>query len=393
MSTPTSGDQRRAYHGGALFLHGFRPFFLGGALWAALATPLWVTALAGHVPAGFAIDAFDWHRHEMIFGWLSAVIAGFVLTAVPNWTGRLPVVGRPLAALAGLWLAGRLGLTLGGPALQWPAALVAAAFPAAMAALIWREVIGGGNRRNFPVAGLITLYAIGDIVFLLGAAGLADTTALGARLGIAAVAMLIALIGGRVTPSFTRNWLVKQNSPVLPAEFDRFDKIGMAAAGAALLVWALAPDSMLTGFAMLLAAAATAARLARWAGWRTLAEPLVTALHAGYGFLALGFFTIGLDILRPGYLAGLHGLTVGAVGLMTLAIMTRATLGHTGRALHADGWTVAIYALVALAALLRLPAPWAGAAYMGLIHASAAVWSLAFALYVAVYGRLLVRKG
>lgn len=384
--------QRRAYDGPALFLHGFRPFFLGGALWAALATPLWVAALSGGPAPPLALPSFDWHRHEMIFGWLSAVIAGFLLTAVPNWTGRLPVVGRPLMALAGLWLAGRLALTFGTEALVLPAAAIAALFPAVFAAFAWREVIAGGNRRNFPVAGLVTLYAAGDAVFLLGAVGVADLTALGARLGLGAIALLIALIGGRVTPSFTRNWLVKQGPGRLPAEFDRIDKAGMAAVGLAVALWVIAPDVRLTGLALLAAAAATLWRLARWAGWRTFGEPLVTVLHAGYGFLGIGFLAMGIDVFFPGRIAGLHGLTVGAVGLMTLAIMTRATLGHTGRALTAGRATVAIYALIALAALLRLPAPAAGGGYMGLIHASATAWTLGFGVYLAVYGPMLLKR-
>jgi uncharacterized protein involved in response to NO len=384
--------QRRAHDGPALLLNGFRPFFFGGALWAAVATPVWAVALTAGGAGTLALPAFDWHRHEMIFGWLSAVIAGFLLTAVPNWTGRLPVVGRPLALLAGLWLAGRLLLTLGTPALALPAALVAAAFPAVFAAFAWREVLAGGNRKNFPVAGLVTLYAVADGVFLLGAVGLADSTALGARLGISAVALLIALIGGRVAPSFTRNWLVKQGPGELPAEFDRVDKAGMAVVGLAVVLWLIVPDIRLTGLALAVAGAATLFRLSRWGGLRTFKEPLVTVLHAGYGFLGLGFFGMAADVFVPGVIAGLHGLTVGAIGLMTLAIMTRATLGHTGRDLHADGKTVAIYALIALAALLRLPAPSAGGAYMGLIHASATAWSLGFALYLAVYGPMLLKR-
>lgn len=384
--------QRRAHDGPALFLHGFRPFFLGGALWAALATPIWVVALSGGPAPPLALPSFDWHRHEMIFGWLSAVIAGFLLTAVPNWTGRLPVVGRPLMALAGLWLAGRLSLAFGTETLVAPAAALAALFPAALAGFAWREVIAGGNRRNFPVAGLVTLYAVSDAVFLLGAAGYADTAALGARLGLASVALLITLIGGRVTPSFTRNWLVKQGPGPLPAEFDRIDKAGAAAVAVALVLWVVAPDIRLTGLALLLAAAAIVARLARWAGWRTFKEPLVAVLHVGYGFLAVGFFAMGVDVFFPGRLAGLHGLTVGAVGVMTLAIMTRATLGHTGRALTANRATTAIYALIVLAALLRLPAPAAGGAYMGFIHASATAWTLGFGLYLAVYGPMLLKR-
>lgn len=391
-SSNSTMAQRRAHDGPALFLHGFRPFFLGGALWAALATPVWVVALSGGPSPPLALPSFDWHRHEMIFGWLSAVIAGFLLTAVPNWTGRLPVVGRPLMALAGLWLAGRLLLALGTTTLAFPAAIVAALFPLALAGFAWREVIAGGNRRNFPVAGLVTLYAVGDAVFLLGAVGVADTAALGARLGLAAVALLIAVIGGRVTPSFTRNWLVKQGPGSLPAEFDRIDKAGMAAVAVALALWVIAPDIRLTGLALLLAAAATFVRLARWAGWRTFKEPLVTVLHVGYSFLGVGFLAMGADVFFTGRLAGLHGLTVGAVGVMTLAIMTRATLGHTGRALTANRATLAIYALIVLAALLRLPAPAAGGAYMGFIHASATAWTLGFGLYLAVYGPMLLKR-
>ena len=389
----TSSDARRAYGGPAILAVGFRPFFLGAGLWAAGAVALWLAQLAGWPALPSAFDPIAWHAHEMLFGYVAAVIAGFLLTAIPNWTGRLPVCGRQLGGLFALWCAGRVAVGVSawiGPA---TAAALDLAFPVALCAVVLREIAAGGNWRNLPVAALVAVLAASNGLMHLEALGLAPTTDLGLRLGIAAVAVLIALVGGRVVPSFTRNWLAKRGETVLPRPFGRLDGLAVAATVAAGLAWTFAPEAPASGALALLAAALGGARLAGWRGHRTRAEPLVWVLHLGYAWLVAGFALLGAAVLVPALpqSAALHALTAGAMGTMTLAIMTRATLGHSGRALTAGPGTAAIYALVGAAALMRVLAPLTALDAAPLFGLSGLAWIGAFALFVVLYGPLLAR--
>ncbi len=388
----TSSAARRAYSGPAVLALGFRPFFLGAAVWAAGAVALWLAQLAGWPALPSAFDPIAWHAHEMLFGYVTAVIAGFLLTAIPNWTGRLPVCGRQLGGLFALWCAGRAAVGVSawiGPA---PAAALDLAFPVVLCAVVLREIAAGRNWRNLPVATIIAVLAASDGLVHLEALGLAPTADLGLRLGIAAVAVLIALVGGRVVPSFTRNWLAKRGEDVLPRPFGGLDRLAVAVTIAAGLAWTIAPEAAASGALALLAAALGAARLAGWRGQRTLAEPLVWVLHLGYAWLVAGFAFLGAAVLVPALpqAAALHALTAGAMGTMTLAIMTRATLGHSGRALTAGPGTAAIYALVGAAALLRVLAPLTALDAALLFGLSGLAWIGAFALFVVLYGPLLV---
>ena len=394
----TSSEARRAYSGPAILAVGFRPFFLGAGLWAAGAVALWLAQLAGWPALPSAFDPIAWHAHEMLFGYVTAVIAGFLLTAIPNWTGRLPVCGRQLGGLFALWCAGRVAIGVSawiGPA---PAAALDLAFPAALCAVVLREIAAGGNWRNLPVAAIVAVLAASNGLVHLEVLGLAPTQYLGAdlglRLGIAAVAVLIMLVGGRVVPSFTRNWLAKRGEAVLPRPFGRLDRLAVAATVAAGLAWTFAPEAPASGALALLAAALGGARLAGWRGHRTRAEPLVWVLHLGYAWLVAGFALLGAAVLVPALpqSAALHALTAGAMGTMTLAIMTRATLGHSGRALTAGPGTAAIYALVGAAALMRVLAPLTALDAALLFGLSGLAWIGAFALFVILYGPLLVGR-
>ncbi|WP_297695220.1 NnrS family protein [Phenylobacterium sp.] len=378
----TTAAARRAYTGPALFSFGFRPFFLTGTIWAALVVPLWVWSFMAGGPGALTRG---WHVHEMLFGYLAAVIAGFLTTAIPNWTGRMPVIGAPLAGLFGLWVAGRLAMLFGGPA----AAIVDPLFLIAFAGVIWREVLAGKNWRNLPVCLLVSLYALANLAWHVWP----DETglALGARLGLAVAVLLITLIGGRIVPSFTRNWLKARGEVALPAAPGRFDLAVLGLTGVAVLLWAAVPDLKAAGALLLAAGLGNLARLARWRGWRAGAEALVWILHLGYAWLGLGLALLGATVLWPHVpaTAGVHALTAGAVGVMTLAVMSRATRGHTGRALHADRWTVAVYLGINAAALSRVAAPFAGASQPALLELSAALWTLAFAGFALTYGRML----
>ena len=388
---PAALARRRNYAGPALFSYGFRPFFLFGALHAGAMILVWMPVYAGTFAVPTAFSPRDWHVHEMLYGYLPAVVTGFLLTAIPNWTGRLPLQGRPLMVLLGAWLAGRVVVTISATT-GWLAALaIDGGFLLLVGAAAAREVIAGGNRSNLRVVLLVGLLAAGNIAFHLEAhfAGAADY---GTRVGLAAAIMLIMLIGGRIVPSFTRNWLAREKPGRLPVPFGRFDAIAIATAAAALALWIMLPQATFTALALLAAGVLHTVRLARWAGDRTLRERLVLVLHLAYAFVPLGFLLSGLAALDlvPAA-AGIHAFAGGAIGTMTLAVMTRASLGHTGRALVASSATQAIYACVLAAALSRIAAAFDPAQAMPLLTLAAVLWSAAFLGFGVVYAPVLVR--
>lgn len=391
----TTAEQIRAWRGPALLTFGFRPFFLGAGLWAMFAMALWIPMLSGWVTLPTAFDPASWHAHEFLFGYLGAVIAGFLLTAIPNWTGRLPIVGWPLAGLFVSWVVGRIAI---GISAELPALLVAAGdllFFVIFAAAIAREIISGRNWRNLIVLGILSVMLIANAIFHWEAAnGFYAAQGVGLRLGLGAAIMLIALIGGRIVPSFTRNWLAKQRSASLPTPpMQSFDQVALVALGLALLLWVAMPAHWLTGGALLVASILHFYRLSRWMGHRTGAEPLLLVLHIGYLFLPLGALAMALEILFPGILglAGAQHLWMaGGIGLMTLAVMTRATLGHTGNALTADRGTVAIYALVIVSVIARFLAGLMPGVTMALYAISGIAWIGAFGWFSLLYGSYLM---
>ena len=357
----------------------FRPFFLLAAAWAAIAVPVWLAAYVHGYALHGPLPALFWHGHEMVFGFGFAAVAGFLLTAIPNWTGRLPVRGMALAG-AGLAVACRPHRNAG----PWSTALLDLAFPAALIAVVARELIAGRNWRNLPMLVALALLFSGNAMVHLHALGIAYLAPEGIRLGIATLCMLIALVGGRIVPSFTRNWLAKARLAP-PAPEGALDRIALVVTLIALAAWVgRAPFS---SWLLVAAGLALAARLSRWRGLSTVREPLLFILHVGYGWLALGLILLGLD---PASSAALHALTVGAIGTMTLAVMTRASLGHTGRALVADRATLAIYGLVTLAALLRVASPFAGAQAVLVTSLAGVAWSAAFATFALHYGTFLI---
>ena len=376
----------------AILSYGFRPFFLLGALDAALMVPLWLSIFFLGVGQGGPMQGLAWHAHEMLFGYLGAVMAGFILTAVPNWTGRLPLSGARLAALAGLWFAGRAAM-LADPDPS-SAAILDLAFPVALALSVWREIVAGRNHRNIPIALLLSLLAGANLLDHL-AASFPVLDGYGIRLAMAVAAMMIALVGGRITPSFTRNFLARTGLSPLPAPMDNLDRVALATTALSLVGWVMAPDDILVGAGLTAAGVLLAARLFRWRGERVLGEPIVLVLHLGYLWLAVALLLLGLASLVPSFLpasAAIHALTAGAVGTMTLAVMTRATRGHTGRPIIADHATIAIYLLVTAGAVFRVLAPFVDDRYVPLLVAGGALWSAAFGLFLLVYGPMLIGR-
>ena len=391
MSMPAALARRRSYAGPALFSYGFRPFFLGGAAWAAFGVLLWLPQYYGELQLPTALTPLDWHVHEMLYGYLGAVVAGFLLTAIPNWTGRLPINGGSLAGLFGLWAAGRIAILFSAKIGATAAALVDVAFLVIFAAVALREIIAGRNWRNLRVIVVLTVLILGNAVFHAEVlvTGRADY---GIRIGIAAAIALIMLVGGRIVPSFTHSWIARTNPGRLPQPFSRFDALSLAIAAAGLAAWVVAPRHGVTAALLVLAGLMQAARLARWAGDRTVADPLVLILHVGYAFVPLGLLLVGASILWPVIVpssAGIHAWTAGAIGMMTLAVMTRASLGHAGQSLQAGPATQAIYLCVIVAVLARIAA--AFAPQIVLLHVAALAWAAAFLGFVLVYGPLLAR--
>src|SRR5690349_17406835 len=310
MSTPAALQRRRDYDGPALFSYGFRPFFLAAGLWAIVGILLWIPQYMGQLSVPTHLSPLDWHVHEMLYGYVAATVAGFLLTAIPNWTGRLPVNGWPLAGLAALWLAGRLALLISAQLGGLVAAIIDTAFLATLAAVAAREIVAGENWRNLRVLVILVVLVLGNIVFHAEVlmTGAADY---GSRIAIAAVILMISLIGGRIVPSFTNNWLSRSNPGRLPVPFSRFDIATIAVSAAAMVAWIANPASSIAGILLLAAGALQSARLLRWAGDRTLADRLVLILHIGYAFVPIGFILIGLAtfVASVPASAGIHAWT------------------------------------------------------------------------------------
>jgi len=389
MSDPSS--ESSDYRGPAVFSYGFRPFFLGAALFAGVVIPVWILVFAGVGHSGFLYPARDWHVHEMVFGFLPAVITGFLLTAIPNWTDRPPIRGYELMLLFTLWLAGRLLIAIPGftPLIS---AIIDVGFLVAVAGLVWREIVAAKSWSRTPMGILISLYAGANVVFHVRALSMTSTD-LPERMGLSLVMMLLVLIGGRVIPNFTEEFLAESDRSERPASFSYYDGLSILLVGTAVVTWIIQPHSMTTGWMFVMAGLVNFGRLVRWYGWVTWREPLVLILHFGYGWYALSLLVLGGSILGIGLPIedAMHAFTTGAVGTMTLAIMTRASLGHTGRPRHAGLLTVFIYMLVNLGAVLRVFGPMTNVSTNLVLGAAAVSWSGAYLLFAVVYGRFLLR--
>jgi uncharacterized protein involved in response to NO len=384
-----SVSRLRDYRGPALFSYGFRPFFFFGSVYAGAIILVWLPAFYGQLKLSTALAPRDWHVHEMLFGFIAAVVAGFLLTAVPNWTGRLPLQGKPLIVLFSSWVAGRIAVSISAWIGWAPAAAIDSVFLILLAASAAREIIAGKKWSNLMIVAIISLFAAGNLAFHLEAhfAGLAEYTTRG---NIAVVISLVVLIGGRIIPSFTRNWLAKRAPGPMPAPFGRFDAATVGVSALVLLFWVVRPLDWITGGLLLMCGGLHFMRLVRWSGYRTFADRLVLILHIAYAFVPVGFILTALsafDLVAPG--AGIHAWTGGAIGTMTLAVMSRATLGHTGQQLEASPATQMIYAAVIIAALARICAVLETDHAGGLLVVAGIAWAVAFLGFAAAYSAAL----
>ena len=369
----------------ALFDLGFRPFYLLAALIATLSVPLWVAQWHGVMPQAGQLTGMAWHAHEMVFGFAAAVITGFLFTAARNWTGLPTPAGRSLAALAALWIAGRVAL-LAAPATV--AAVVDVAFLPLVALSLWFPLKRSGNRNLFFV-GLLLLFAAANLLFhlsRLGVISLAPTVP--AQGALFLVVIIVAVMSGRVTPSFTQN-------AIASARIRRVQGLDAAAIGAlaAALVAHLsgAPAWLLAPLA-LIAAALHAVRLALWDPLATLRSPILWILHVSYAWIPVGLLLLALSVMDLGVAPALfiHALGAGAAGGTIIGMITRTARGHSGRPLQVGRAETAAYLLVHVGAAIRVFGPLAAPAHSGiLLVAAGAAWSTAFLIYLIVYWPML----
>ncbi len=383
MSTPTAK---------VFFAYGFRPFFLLAGISAALFIPLWVGVLSGAFGLGSAIPLSGWHAHEMLFGFAVAAITGFLLTAIPSWTGTAAVSGPPLMGLVALYLAGRIA-SLPMLADYTVAAVVDLAFLPALGAVVAGPLVRAGKLRNTAFLVLLALLTVANALFRLEWLGLtAGTASFGITLMIGVVLQMVTVIGGRIIPGFTQNALRIREPGVLITPLPSLERIVLLLTALLIPADLLLPGSVVAGVLALAAAVAHGVRLSRWEGRRTLSQPVLWILHAGYAWIVVALLLKGLEFAVGLPLGGawLHALTAGAFTTMILAVMTRATLGHTGRAIVVSRLTVTAYALVLLAGLARTLLPMLpNGAWTPVLHTAGALWTLGFILYLWVYAPIL----
>ncbi|MBI1889487.1 MAG: NnrS family protein [Burkholderiales bacterium] len=368
-----------------LFRLGFRPFYLLAAAFAAVAVPLWLLRLFGFVPSLSHIN-LAWHVHEMVFGFAIAVIIGFLYTAVRNWTGLQTPHGKHLAALAGLWLAGRFAMLVLPAA--WAAPIDLAFLPAA-AWPIYRVLKKSGNRRNMFLVVLLGLLIFANAVFHAANTGLFTASSLAPlQAAILIIVMIETVIAGRVIPGFTANAVPS----IKPLTDKRRDQITFVVTAVTALAWIAGAPPILMASLALAAAVSQVLRLAGWKSYRTLAQPLLWILHVSYGWIPMGFAMLGLAALGiVSSSAAFHVLTIGSMAGLIIGMITRTALGHTGRRLTAGRCELLMYLLVQVGVLARLLAALnvASLQQAGLIVAAAA-WSSAFLLYLIVYAPYLM---
>lgn len=392
MSFVHLAEPQRAQGRWPILALGFRPFFLLAAVFAAAAVPLWLLIYQGALDPVSYLPPTIWHAHEMMFGFAIAVIAGFLLTAASNWTGRRTATGLGLGALAALWLAGRIGVVAGDGAPSWLIIGVDVAFLPILAIVLAIPLLATSNRRNvvFPVI-LLVLGAL-NLSIHLGAIGVLDwDPARGLRGAIDLVLLMIGVLGGRVIPSFTKNALPQARVSPCP-------KAGMLAL-LSLAMLAIAElaigHPIVTGAIALAAGIINALRMKGWGSLATLRTPILWILHVGYGWMAIGLILRGVaeltDIIPLD--AGIHALTLGAIGSMIIGMMSRVALGHTGRSIIPAPLTVAAYWMLNAAALLRVVFAliWNDDLRAASLVGSGALWSLAFLLFAIVYLPILSR--
>jgi uncharacterized protein involved in response to NO len=329
----------------------------------------------------------------MVFGFAAAAVGGFLLTAVPSWTGRAPLKGLPLALLVAAWLLGRIAMAVAvAPSLVLT--LLDLLYPVGLAVIVAGDIVAAASRRNYQVALIVGALAVVDLVYHLSAAALVPFPPSSALvLALYLLLLLVVIISGRVIPAFTRNWLLLRAESRLPISRAWLEPLVIPVTAAMAVADSLLPGSWVTGLLAMFAALVHGLRLAGWRGWAVAREPLLAVLHVAYLWLVIGFVLLAVSAVAAAGTRGaaIHALTIGAIGTMALGLMSRASLGHTGRSLRAPTPVVVAYVLLSVAAVARLAAGWAQSLYPWLIALSGGVWMVAFALFLVSYGPILLR--
>lgn len=374
----------------------FRPLFLLAGLQAIIGVVWWLSSMIHGLWAPQLGTTALWHGHEMIFAFGGAALGGFLLTAIANWTGRPPLQGRTIMLLTLCWLAGRVAMVYAANINLTVLLVAELAYFVVLIALAARELIAGKNRRNLKLLAVIAILAVIDALFVLAAKdGIQLDAEIFPRAGIFIFLVLIALIGGRIIPGFTRNWLIRAGKlPGMaePVSFNRFDALCMGTLIASAIL-AFTPWQQGAGIVLMVTAILHYARLGRWRGIHTVSEPLVIMLHAAYFWLPTSLLLMGFALLRPDLYAlndALHAGGAGAMACMIMAVGGRAALGHTGRALAAGKVFTIGFSLIWLATALRLIAPVAGNAYLTVLAAATLCWVGGWLLFVLRYAPILI---
>ena len=375
----------------ALAGKGFRPFFLLAAAFAVAIVPLWLFVLQGSIRPSAYLDATSWHAHEMIFGFVVAVIAGFLLTAVGNWTQRETAVGRPLLALAALWLLGRLAMSASAAIPHGLVALADLAFLPVLAVVLGRPLVATRNRRNFVMLGVLGALFLANLAMHFEALGVlpAGSARLASRVCVDLVLVLITIVAGRIFPMFTRNATGQLSIRSHPS----LDAAAIGALVALTVSDAFAPGSRLSALIAGAAGLLAVCRAWHWGVRYSLKQPLLWVLHAGYAWLALGLLLRGLVGFQSSGFETLatHALTVGAIGTLCLGMMARVSLGHTGRLLVAPSSISVAFVAINIAAAVRVFVPlFAPGWYFGALVTAGVLWVTAFSAFLIAYTPMLL---
>lgn len=373
----------------SILAHPFRPFFLSVGIYGTLVILAWVAFLLGGWPLPLGSSPLQWHSHEMLYALVPAAIAGFVLTAMTNWTGAQPLRGLGLGALVLLWVAGRVVMWLAGWLPAWLVAAVDLSFLLVLAIYVAAILLRHNNHRNLVLVVVLALLFGGNALmhagFLTGRTQLLTT---GQLLAFDLITFLMVLIAGRITPAFSANWLRQRGAnPAWVRTFPWLDRAALSSVALLLILDAFSADASVIGLVALVAAVANGLRLAAWSGWRLATEPLLWILHLAYLWIVAGLLLRGAGVFVPGIPGTVwqHAIGLGAVATLILGVMTRVALGHTGRPLQLPRFALVIYLAIIAATVLRLLTAGGLLNFRLGVSLSALCWVVAFGCFVVIY--------
>ncbi len=378
----------------SLLIYGFRPFFILAACWSILVVGVSTATFSGYWVAPWPQDPYAWHAHELLFGYGSAAVAGFLLTATPNWTDRAPIPAAVVLGLVALWLAGRAA-NLAPPSFPgyWVVTIDGAFLPL-LTAIVARDIFAARYWRNLKIVALLSVYACANLGH--PATGiLGQSSQISLRLGLTALIGLCIVIGARMACGFTRSWFDSRGIDRCVPYFGNVDRIALVTAAIACVQWLIQPTGEATGATLIIAAVCNAHRLLRWQGWATWRQPMIFVLHIGYGLIVAGFLLLGVAAIEPQLIRpsiALHAWTSGAVGTLTLAVMTRAPLGHAGQLQEASVGACISYGAIVVATAARLSAGFVPAMQAQFTTLAGIGWIVGFAVYLISYGPLLLGR-